>query len=458
MGASGRAAAVTMVAVAVTAAVAVWIDPEPGPAVFGMLLAIALSRSQLERDLRGRLEAGIALPVVSLVGVGVGFALVTATWLGAILFTLGVTASVYLRRFGELPRRIGGLVALPFVALLIAPVHSERLGPWLGAVAALGIGVVAWLAVTLSQLAAMRLGLLPRSRPVPREGEEPPRAGSLRPSATTRLALQMAVTVAGAFALGLWLFPDRWSWVVITALTVTLGNVGRVDVADKAVQRVVGAGAGSLLALLPLLLPHLPAWAAFVLVLVALFAGLVLRPFGYLWWSLAITIALALAQSFATGPFSLLERWEEIVVGGVLAVAIAFLLLPVPSESVLRRRLADALGALSDWLAVAAPGRPADPGDAEPGDAEHRVRAALARLDRTARPYDDMARWLPRAWRPRAVGWLAATRGASASLLSTPRAAARRPLGDARRALREPAELQAALDAVVAAGRATHGS
>jgi hypothetical protein len=449
-----RSAAVTIVAVAVTLGIALLLDPEPGAAVFGMLLAITLSRSQLERDLRGRLEAGIALPLVSLAGLGVGVLLVTVPPLGAAVFAVGVAASVYLRRFGPLWRRIGGLIALPFTALLVAPVHSERLGPVLSAVGALVLGLVAWAAVTLLQLAAIRLRILPRPRPVPAGERTPPRPGGMQPDATTRLALQMLVTVGLAFVVGFLAFPDRWSWVVVTALTVTLGNVGRADVADKAVQRVIGAGAGSLVALGALLVPDLQLGAGIAIVLLVLFAGLVLRPFGYVWWALAITVVLALAQSLTAGPFTLGERWEEIVVGGVLAVAVAGLLLPVPSEAVVRRRIAEALGALSDWLAIVAPGRDA-PDPAAPGAeaAAHRVHAALDGLDRAGRPFDDMRRWLPRRLRPRAVGWLAATRAGTAESLAAPRAAARRPLGEARKALREPGALQSALDDFVAATR-----
>jgi hypothetical protein len=451
-GAALRSAAVTMAAVIVTLGVAIAIDPEPGLAVFGMLLAITLSGSELERDLRGRLEAGLALPVVSLAGAGVGVLLATAPWIGASLFTVAVAGSVLLRRFGALGRRLGGLVALPFTALLVAPVHSERLGPLAGALAAVVVGLVAWAAVTALQLAAVRLGILPR--PMSGAPEPAAGAGALRPDATTRLSLQMLAAVGGAFAIGFLAFPDRWSWVVISALTVTLGNTGRADVADKAVQRVVGAGLGSVLALGVLLLPHPDTWVGIAVVLAALFAGLVLRPFGYVWWSLALTVALAVAQSFSTGPFSLPERWAEIVVGGVLAVVVAFVLLPVPSEAVVRRRIGDVLEAASAWLALVAPGGGAPDRDAEGARvAERALRSALARLDRAARPFDDARRWLPARWRPRAVGWVATTRAIAGALLETPRAAARRPLGEARRSLRTPVELQGALEGVLAAAR-----
>lgn len=447
-----RSAAVTMAAVILTLAVVLLLAPSPGPAVFGMLLAITLSRSQLERDLRGRLEAGVALPVVSLAGLGVGALLAAAPALGAAVFSLALAVSVLLRRFGPTWRRIGGLVALPFTTLLIAPVHSDELGPLGSAGLALAIGLVAWGSVTALQLVAIRVRMLPR--PVPDEpAAAAPRAGGMHPDATARLAAQMLVALGVAFTVGFVFFADRWSWVVITALTVTIGNSGRVDVADKAVQRVLGAGAGSLIALGALLLPALPVGAGIGIVLLALFAGLVLRPFGYVWWSLTITVVLALAQGLGTGPFSLAQRWEEIIVGGVIAVAVAFALLPVPSEAAVRRAIADVLQALASWLAVAAEGRKGDVTADELARAERRVRGALARLDRAARPFDDIRRWLPRRLHPRAVGWLATVRGAVAACLAVPRPAVRRALGGARQALRDPPSLQAALDDLSAVAR-----
>ncbi|MBN9181036.1 MAG: FUSC family protein, partial [Microbacterium sp.] len=164
----------------------------------------------------------------------------------------------------------------------------------------------------------------------------------------------------------------------------------------------------------------------------------------------AVTVVLALAQSVTAGRFSLLERWEEIALGAVIAVAVAWLLLPVRSESTVRRRLADLLSATADWLEiVTAPERAPDAGDADAPRA--RVDVALARVTRVAAPFDAARRWLPPSWRPRACGWLDTARSAVALLLDRPRIGARRPLGTARRSLRAPDELQAALDALLEA-------
>jgi hypothetical protein len=70
VGQSLREAVVTMLAMLATLACAKAIDPEPGPAVLAVVLCLSFSRSHLDRDLRGRLEAAIALPLVGLLATG----------------------------------------------------------------------------------------------------------------------------------------------------------------------------------------------------------------------------------------------------------------------------------------------------------------------------------------------------------------------------------------------------
>ena len=78
--ASLREAVVTMLAALATMACALALDPEPGPAILGVVLCLSLSRSQLDRDRRGRIEAAIALPVVSVAALGVGLLLQALPW------------------------------------------------------------------------------------------------------------------------------------------------------------------------------------------------------------------------------------------------------------------------------------------------------------------------------------------------------------------------------------------
>lgn len=70
-------AIVTMLAALATLACAMIIDPEPGPAVLAVVLCLSFSRSHLNDDLRGRLEAAIMLPVVGLVTAGLACCCIT---------------------------------------------------------------------------------------------------------------------------------------------------------------------------------------------------------------------------------------------------------------------------------------------------------------------------------------------------------------------------------------------
>jgi uncharacterized membrane protein YccC len=129
------------------------------------------------------------------------------------------------------------------------------------------------------------------------------------------------------------------------------------------------------------------------------FLGLCLRPLGYAWWALFVTIALALLQDFSGTAQPLLGlRLEEIVIGAIIGVASAWLVLPVRSTAVLRRRIADALAALSDAF---------DPANATRSSGA--FVAALARVEQTAPPFR-AARNSPRS---------ASTRGASTTRCST---------------------------------------
>lgn len=439
-----REGVLTMTAAVVVAVVAWALDPEPGTIVFALFLSISLSRSQLERDLRGRLEAGIALPLVALAGAGVGMLLVASPWVGASVFVAGLTASVLLRRYGAWGRRLGGLVALPFTVLLVAPVGGPSLTPVHRLVVAGVVGLVAWATVTIVQLLAQRAGMLPRAparETVRRDATRP----SARQDASVRLAAQMAVTLAVAFFVGFVFFPDHWAWIVLTGLLVALGTAGRADAVHTGVQRVIGAGAGSLLVfVLPV---HLPAPWAVSLVLVALFAGVVLRPFGYVWWTLSVTVSLALAQSFWTGGFVLWERWVEIVLGAAIAIVVAWIVLPIRSEDVVRRRISQVLAALADLLAADG----ADPAGIEVETLRRRVGEACAGMQRAVAPFEALGRISGGRIRLRPCGWADAVRTAADALGRTPRAGARRAVGQARRAVRHPDALQSALDALVAA-------
>ncbi|MGN6325028.1 FUSC family protein [Pseudolysinimonas sp.] len=449
---AGGTAVVTILAIVLTLATTVPLVPELGPAVLGAMLCITLSRSQLERDARGRIEAGIALPVIGLAAAGIGFLLLHLPVVGALVYVLGMTLSVWLRRFGAVPRRIGSLLVLPFVALLVAPapIPQHPTGP-LAAVAWLVPPVVALIAfawVTLLQLGARAIRLLPprkraweRPDPAPRPAADAARR-SPRLTATDRLAAQMALSLGLAFVIGFVFFGDRWAWIVLTVVVVTVGNAGRADVLWKGLQRVGGAAVGTLLALVPVARLGAPSAGAVALLVAIVFLAVLLREFGYVWWALFFTLALSIVQGFEGGPgggdggFLLGERLEEILLGSVVALLIAWVVLPVRSEGTIRRRLGAVLAALQERMAT------------QDDETAHALRGALADLAKVSRPYEAWHRVFRRARRPRAAQWIATTRACVDLGRDGADPEARKLLGEARRALRDPDALQPALDAL----------
>jgi hypothetical protein len=142
-----KRAAVAMVAIlasfGIMYAICVRIGVDASPAVLAAALAVGLARRPEKVEPREVLEKLITLPLVGLAAGGIGLAFRTFAPLGAALFTIGVTISVWLRNFGERGSIVGRTIALPFIAMLVVPVHIEgHLG--LGAALVLLAGVVAF--------------------------------------------------------------------------------------------------------------------------------------------------------------------------------------------------------------------------------------------------------------------------------------------------------------------------
>ena len=434
--------------------------PAPGPAVLAVVLSLSLSRSRLADDRRHRLESVLVLPLVGLAAVGLGQLLREAPFLGATLFVAGMALPIWLRRFGGDARRLGALLALPFVALLVVPHGAAvRVGPIPALLFPVVIALLATAWAAIAHAMAVRAGWLPAAtlaaappeRATAASATEPTRVPGpatrtpgLKPDASTRMALQMAAALALSFIVGHLFFAGHWAWLVLTAYIVGSGNRGRLDVAWKSLLRIAGAGAGTAVALL--LDFHAGAHGTFVagLVLGAVFLGVWLRPLGYGWWALFVTIALALLQGFSDAPASqlLAQRMLEILAGAAIAVACAWWLLPVRSTGVLRRRIADALAALAAAL---------DPANPERTPAQ--FIAALDDVARIAPSFRALRAATGRGRQPQPADWIDALldcrRGAVALVAAgaTP-PEARRAVGAARKALLEPDTLPAALHAL----------
>ncbi len=439
-----REAALTLLAMLGTLACTQWLAPGAGSGVLGVVLSLSLARSHLAGERRGAWEALLALPLVSLASVGVGALLQALPWLGAAVFVAGMGLSIWMRRLGARALRSGSLIALPLVTILVVP-HLPRRGT--GALPAWLVPVIVAFIALAWVVVAQGLGRWLRwLAPADDEADEAPAAapGAMRPSPHTRMALQMAAALAASFAVGYLAFPSHWSWIVLTAFIVNSGNRGRQDVVYKSALRVLGAAAGTIVALTFASHVALGGAPAAALILASVFLGLWLRPMGYGWWALFVTLALALLQTLqpTAAPPLLWQRLLEIAIGAAIGVAAAWFVYPISATDVLRKRIAEALAAMSEALDPQVSGR--DPGA---------IVAAMKRVDQL-RPSFRARHLALRRWQPlQPVEWIDALAACTPPVVAlaargeTP-GAVRKAIGAARKAMREPAEIGPALAAV----------
>lgn len=330
------------------------------------VLAVALSLSlgrvtqrTEHRGLRSRALAVVTLPLVALAANEIGTTILHHPDTGDALFVLALSAAIWLRRFGEVGRRIGTLATLPLVAMLIVPVpvvaaHGGGLDQRLWSAL---VAVIAFAWVTVTRALAERWRFVAADHGATVAAPAVMRAAQSKPSrrrvaASTSMALQMAVALGAAFAIGRSAFGLHWTWVVLSAFIVSSGNRGREDVAHKAAMRLLGAGAGTLAATVVAdAFPAADVWSLVALFIV-LALGVWLRQFNYAFWAAAMTSALALLYGYygEQGTGLLATRLEGILVGACLGVAAAWLLLPIRVGDVMRRDVGAALAALDEFL------------------------------------------------------------------------------------------------------------
>jgi hypothetical protein len=329
-----------------------WCGAKPAPAILAAILTMTFSRRAHPLRWSHALTEPLVMAGTALAATGAAWLLHATPLLGAVVFVGIMFLSVWLRNFGEREKRIGASLALPLIAILIVPARADAPGgPLVDLALVVSAGVVALAYATASAWLARRLRLMPPT--VERATEErasPKRAGM---SVATRMAFQMAVALSAAFIAGFLVFPNHWGWCVLTAFIVCSGARGRGDAAYKGVLRLAGAVAGTLGATVFARIAVPSGAADAVLVFIVLFFGLWLRAFNYAYWAACMTLVLALlSQTGDNGEIVLLAvRLEAILVGALCAVAAAWFVFPIRTEAVIRRRLADALGALDGFVA-----------------------------------------------------------------------------------------------------------
>ncbi|GAA3021495.1 hypothetical protein GCM10010462_04810 [Microbacterium dextranolyticum] len=438
-----RRGALALLATAIVVGVILAVDPEPAPVMLGISLASSLSRSQFERDARGRVEALVLLPVLGLVTMGLGVLLHDVFWAGAAVYVVALVGATLVRRFGEIGRRISAIAGTPLLAVLFLPAGAGAdHGPVLAIVEPLLISVLAWTVVTIVQLPvrvrgsdAQRRRLSTAASPgvaggaaahpsAERPGARPP---ARRLSATTRMAVQVGVAATAAFVVGVAGFGSHWAWVVLSTVIVAYLPRGRADAVSKGVHRFVGAAAGSLVALVPLSVA--PGFEPLIVacILTAVGIGILLREVSYAVWAFGVTVALTLLERLGGQPTPLIGmRLVEIGVGVAIGLLAVCVILPIRTTDVVRARLVPVLAA------VGTAGRRHSARAREGGTTHHR----------------GAARVLIRRAPPEAVLWASDAHVIAAAAIDGPAPGAgalRRALGDARRALGTPAALGEAL-------------
>ncbi|WP_435650389.1 FUSC family protein [Kitasatospora purpeofusca] len=335
--------------------------------VQAVVLAATAARVQLAADRYDRLLGLAVLPTAAAGAAEIGRLMTLHPNAADALFTLGTALAVWLRRFGPRAARGGGLLVLPLVALLVMPPDAGPVADHEHTLWVALIAVVSGAWVALFQAAAVRTGLVPAPVRAPAPAPEPepePQAepeARRRPDVHTRMALQMAGAVGGAFVAGRAVWPDHWAWVVLTAFIVCSGARGRGDVLFKGFQRAVGAAAGTVVAtaVAGSFGPHED--AAVVLIFAVLAVATWLRELSYAYWAGCVTAVLSLLYGwFGQSSDDLLRtRLAAIGLGAAVGIAASWLILPLRTRDVLRRRTADALAVLTELLGSAGGDRPA---------------------------------------------------------------------------------------------------
>jgi len=169
---------------------------------------------------------------------------------------------------------------------------------------------------------------------------------------STKLGIQQAVAVGLAFLAAQWVDAAHVVWPVLTVLIVLNNNRGRGDVLWKGAQRLVGALIGTAAATAVVGVWPAGDSRAIVVVFCLIALAAALRPFGYVYWAACITAGLAFLYGYLGqgGMDMLSRRLLGIAVGGVIAIAVTWFVLPVRTTDVVRLRIGAVHRAIADGV------------------------------------------------------------------------------------------------------------
>jgi len=272
---------------------------DPQPAIMAAFIALSLSLRTARSRAHPLLHAA-ALTAIAPLAAGTGLLLHASPPLGAAMFTAIIGCSVWARDWGGFAQRLGTLAALPLLAILIVPPPAQGApgGPWVDLALVTGGGLIALLWVSAFQRLSARTGEPIGGTPSPSaSGAGAARKTAARPdsrlSVSQRLALQLTVALAAAFAVGLLAFAEHWGWTVLTAFIVSSGARGRGDAAYKSVLRLIGALGGTVAATLIGAVVAPRGITEAIAIFGVLFIGVLLREVNYTYWACCMTLVLA---------------------------------------------------------------------------------------------------------------------------------------------------------------------
>jgi Fusaric acid resistance protein-like len=358
--------------------------------VFVVVIAVQLGRRLPGGSLTHQAVGLAALPLVAILTSLLGELMLHERTAGDALVVLSIYLSSSLRRARPWVARSARLLALPATVLFVAPV-PVRAGGSGGVVWYALLSVVAGACVVAADRIVGRFA--PTVRAAAQPGT-PARRSTMRPSATARVGLHMAIGLTLAFAIGPWLFPDRYGWMVVSVLAISSGLRSRGDVLLRGGERFLGALTGTATATLAAAAIGADKPLAIAVIVVLLLVGSLLREVTYVAWAFCVTSVLGLLYGLygEHGTHLLGERLEQNAIGALCVIVPSCLLLPVPTALVVRRRVADLLAALDAQLLA----MPEGAADAE-RDAVAAAHLALVDATRSLRLLGRLRRRQPEA-------------------------------------------------------------